>query len=181
LPQERKPSVFFARQWGDAADVRASHENDNISPLALRHGRYETLGTIFRTAEGIEPRVLHRTVTIIDGWIDEDVFYRSHVRTIERIRDLWRCVKRPTHPYFDSHDPEDRQDGFDAERAKNLLCSYRRLVGRDRWNIFENVVRWNEPTGVPGSHLFRPRDASLAAAQAIVRGVVEEIWGSGIL
>jgi hypothetical protein len=182
LPQERRPTVFFARQLGAAEDVRPSHENDNVSGFALRHGRYETLGTIYRLADGVgESRIVHRTVTILDGWFDDDVFYRSHVRTIERIRDLWRRIKRPTHPYFDSHDPEDRQDGPDAERAKNVLRNCRRLVGNYRWNIFENVARWNEPTGVPGSRIARVSAASVRAAQMIVREVADDIWRAQIL
>jgi hypothetical protein len=183
LPQERRQTVFFARQAGAAGDVRASHENDNVSGFALRHGRYETLGTFYRVSiDGAgEVRIVHRTVTIIDGWFDDDVFYRSHIRTIERVRGLWRCIKRPTHPYFDSHDPEDRQDGVDAERAKNVLRNCRRLVGDYRWNIFENVARWNEPTGVPGSRIARVSPASIAAAQEIVRDVADDIWRAQIL
>jgi len=182
LHKKRRSTVFFASQLGAAEDVRPSHENDNVSGFALRHGRYETLGTIYRMADNCgEIRIVHRTVTILDGWFDDDVFYRSHIRTIERLRDLWRCIKRPTHPYFDSRDPEDRQDGIDAERAKNVLRNCRRLVGNYRWNIFENVARWNEPTGVPGSRISRVSEASVRAAQFIVREVADDIWRAQIL
>lgn len=182
LPRERRSSVYFARQAGIAADVRPAHENDNISRFMLQHGLYEAHGTIYRSIGGAnEGRVVNRAITVIDAWIDEDVFYRPHIRTIEQIRDLWRCIKRPTNVYFDSRDPEDRQDGPDAERAKNLLCCCRRLVGHYRWNIFENVARWNEPTGVPGSRIANISMASVAAAQQIVIGVAHDIRKAMIL
>jgi hypothetical protein len=75
---------------------------------------------------------------------------------------------------------EDRQDGSDAERAKNLLRRCRNHVGLERWNIFENVVRWNEPTGIPGSRICSLRDEAIWSAQetiAAIAGDIKEIFG----
>lgn len=125
--------------------------------------------------------MVNKTVTVIDGWIDEDIFGRHHIRVIEYARDLWRDIKRPTHPHFDSYDPEDREDGVEAERAKNLLMRCRRLVGRIDWSIFENVIRWNEPIGIPGSRYAAVTQRHTAAAQEVVASVADRIVKARIL
>lgn len=159
-------------------DVRPANQNDNLAPLTIAHGRYEVADTIFRPSVievEIAPRVVNRSVTVIDDWIDGDVFHRPQVRVIEYARDLWRDIRRPCHPYFDAPDLEDRNDSFESERAKSLLHRCRRLVGDWRWNIFENVVRWNEPTGIPGSRIASVSGASIGAAQEVVRDVADQI------
>lgn len=168
--------VGRSNDW--APDERPATPNDNVAPLALQHGRYEVSDTIFRPSvleTEIVPRIVNRSVTVIDGWIDDDVFHRPQVRVIEYCRDLWRDIRQPRHPFFDSPDLEDRNDSFESERAKNLLRRCHRLVGNQRWNVFENVVRWNEPTGIPGSRVARVSVNSVFAAQEIVRGVATEI------
>ncbi len=175
---ERSSSVALG-MWKDVAeDCRPANDTDNVASFALKHGRYEVADTIFRTSVleiEITPRIVNRTVTVIDGWIDDDVFHRPHVRVIEYCRDLWRDIRQPRHPFFDSPDLEDRADSFEAERAKNLLRRCQRLVGHARWSIFENVVRWNEPTGIPGSRVANISEASIVAAQDIVREVAADI------
>lgn len=158
-------------------DVRPANVTDNISEYALQHGRYETHNSMFLSAtlEAVEPLVVNKTISVVDGWIDDGVFRRREVYAIERVRDLWRVIRRPTHPHFDGYDPEDRQDSFDAERAKNLLRRCRHHVGLERWSIFENVVRWNEPAGVPGSRVSALREASIWAAQDVVVDVAGEL------
>jgi hypothetical protein len=171
-------SYVIGRSNDWAADERPADQNDNVAPLALAHGRYEVADSIFKRSDSeteIAARVVNRTVTVIDGWIDEDVFIRPHVRVIEYARDLWRDIRMPRHPFFEGYDPEDRNDSFESERAKALLHRCRRLVGDYRWNIFENVVRWNEPTGIPGSRVSTLSEASIGAAQQIVREVAEDI------
>lgn len=177
-PEREGWSYVVGRENDWAPDIRPANENDNLAALALTHGRYEVADTIFRPSIGeteIAPRIVNRSVTVIDDWIDADVFLHPHVRVIEYTRDLWRDIRRPCHPYFDAPDLEDRNDSFESERAKALLYRCRRLVGDYRWNIFENVVRWNEPTGIPGSRIASVSDASILAAQALVRDVADQI------
>lgn len=162
-------------------DVRPANVTDNISEYALQHGRYETHKSMFLSPglELVEPMVVNKTISVVDGWIDDGAFRHWEIYVIERIRDLWRVIRRPTHPHFDGYDPEDRQDGLDAERAKNLLRRCRNVVGLERWSIFENVIRWNEPTGVPGSRISALSQEAIWAAQdavAIVAGDVREIF-----
>jgi hypothetical protein len=186
IPQPAHESWSYAtgrsNDW--APDIRPANQNDNISPLALAHGTYEVADTIFRPSVlevEITPRVVNRAVTVVDGWIDDDIFDRRHIRVIEYARDLWRDIRRPCHPLFDPPDLEDRDDSFDSDRAKNLLRRCRSVVGRGRWYIFENVIRWNEPTGIPGSRIASVSHASVEAAQQVIREVAEEIGRAWIL
>jgi hypothetical protein len=181
---QREPRVSVGHGGYVEPDVRATNADDNISLLALGHGRYETVDAIYRKnliESEVTPLVINRAVTVIDDWIDSDVFLGRQVRVIEKARDLWRSVKRPRHPYFDPPDPDDLEDSFESERAKSLLHRCRRLVGNERWNIFENIVRWNEPTGVPGSRIANINERSMLAAQMVVRDVADEIGRSWIL
>lgn len=160
-------------------DIRPANDADNISADALKHGRYEVANSFFRKSvlepSEIDPFIVNRAVTVIDDWIDAGVFYGYQVRVIERTRDLWRDIRPPRHPLFDRPDLEDRDDSLEAARAQALLTRCRRLVGNSRWEVFENVVRWNELTGVPGSKIARPSEASIVAAQRLVRGVTAEL------
>lgn len=172
--------VYHARGIDDwNPDVRPANDTDNLSPDALKHGRYEVAKSYYRKSDldppELDPFVVNRAVTVIDDWIDGDVFYGYQVRVIEKTRDLWRDIRQPRHPLFDRPDLEDRDDGFEAARAQALLNRCRRLVGSSRWEIFENIVRWNEPTGIPGSKIAHLSVESIEAAQRVVRGVTAEL------
>lgn len=173
-------SCGCAEKEGERRLLRAT----NISAYIGQHGRYETVAVSAKLSlveTEYTVATFNRTHTVIDGWIDEEIFERSHIRVIERARDLWRDIKRPTLDYFDSYDPDDDSESFDSERAKCLLKRCRNLVGEPRWRIFENVLRWNEPCGVPGSRLMTPCPESIGATKEIVIGVAEEIARTLIL
>lgn len=124
---------------------------------------------------------LNRRATVIDGWLhdDETYFERRHIRVIERSRDLWREVSMaandPTRGAFDNRGLEMARDDEDAARALNLLRRARALVPRWQWNLFENVVRWNEPYGFPGSRLWSDRPERGEWARLVVRSTAETI------
>lgn len=157
--------------------VRPSPEM--IDPFTARHGRY-----IEQPCEEdgeYAPGAVNLAHTIIDLWIDDGIFLGSEIRSIEIARELWRSVARPSHDYFDSDDPENEREGLNMERAKALLRRCKNHVGCSRWLIFENVVRWNEPYGTPGSRLWEPSPECMVATQEIVAGVAREIYRGEIL
>lgn len=153
-----------------------------IDPFLAQHGRYESQPVGF--VDGVldteyTPTVVNKTHTLIDGWIDDDIYDRSQVRAIEHVRDLWRDLRRPTHPLFD--DPDDDDGGYDSERAAALLRRCRNLVGEGRWRAFENVVRWGEPGGYSGSKAVDNLNGQVDAAKMVVREVASEISRAKIL
>lgn len=152
--------------------------------LAGQHALYENALVPSHTSlieTQFSRQIINRTLTPIDEWFyfDADFWSRRQVRVIERARDLWRDVGRPTHPYFDWR--KHKGDGLTAERAKNLLRRAHRLVGDSDWRVFENVIRWNEPTGFRGSSLCRQSPQAIAAAKVTVRGVAQAVGEALIL
>lgn len=131
--------------------------------------------------QSFERQTINLAPTAIDDWINEGVFDWFHISVIERCRDYWRDISRPVHDAFDSDDPESREDSFYSERAKNLFRNAKRHVGKVRWDMFENIVRWNEPSGRCGSRLMTVSVRSIEAAQQLVMDVTEEIGRARIL
>lgn len=162
----------------ELAQYRQDVADKQISPFVAQHGRYERAVVVARLGlveTEFSEATVNRNHSVIDGWIDEEIFERRHIRVIEHARDLWREISRPTHDFFDSWDPEDEREGLEAERAKNLLRRARSLVHERDWRIFENVIRWNEPLGLPGSRLLAPNEKAKEAVQEIVIDVAETI------
>lgn len=118
--------------------------------------------------------------SVVAKWADDGLFTPEQVFVLEEARALWALIGRPVHDLFDSDDPEDQREGLLAERAKSLLRNCRRLVGVACWNIFENVVRWNEPRGFVGSRMMEGDPVS-ARAKAIVTDVADRIAKAGLL
>lgn len=118
--------------------------------------------------------------SVVAKWADDGLFGSEHIFVVEEARALWALIGRPTHDLFDSDDPEDQREGLLAERAKALLRNCRHLVGVQCWNIFENVVRWNEPRGFVGSRIMEG-DSTNTRAKAIVADVADRIAKAGLL
>lgn len=118
--------------------------------------------------------------SVISKWFDAGILNDEQTFVIEEARALWALIGRPVNELFDSDDPDDQREGLLAERAKCLLRNCRNLVGVTFWNIFENVVRWNEPLGFVGSRLIE-REHSAAHAKAIVTDVADRIAKAGLL
>src|SRR5690606_32559683 len=118
---------------------------------------------------------INRRHTVIDGWLhdDERYFERRHIRVIEHARELWRSISMHAVTDIDVGAFETRglvfaKDDEIAARAVNLLRRARSLVPRWQWDIFENVVRWNEPYGFPGSGLFGDKPKRREWARSVV-------------
>lgn len=125
---------------------------------------------------------INRRHTVIDGWLhdDEEYFERRHIRVIEHARDLWRAVSMHASTpidvgVFGTQGLEIAHDDESASRALNLLRRARTLVPRWQWDVFENVVRWNEPYGFPGSSLFGDKPKRREETKFIVRSAAEII------
>lgn len=167
-----------------AEQERALFQSADVGQFVGRHGIYENASVADRVGlieTAFSSQVINRTLTPIDEWFyfEPDYWSRRQVRVIEHARDLWRDIGRPTHPHFDWK--KAKGDGLTAERAKNLLRRAKHFVGNDDWNVFENVIRWNEPTGRRGSHLCKYRMTEVAAAKNTVRGVAQALGEALVL
>lgn len=150
----------------DLNEHRRQHGKFRVLPLAAR---IDLIRTEYKNRG-----IFNHAVTPFDLWLsDPDTpFQRRHVRVVERARDLWRSIDRPANEITVI---ADGRDGLISERAKNLLRRCRNEVTRQDWHVFENVIRWNEPYGFPGSRLWAPSPAREATALRAVLAVAETI------
>lgn len=168
------------RKW---TPIRPSSRSpvETVRPAA----QYETETIQVRDVLGnieFEAVTVNRAHTVVDGWFHfyPDFFERRHIRVIEHARDLWRDVSvhgmsLAYEGSFDTRGLEIRFDDEASARAVNLLRRARGLVARWKWEVFENVIRWNEPYGFPGSRLFGDKPAREEWAKLVVRDVAEKV------
>jgi hypothetical protein len=155
----------------DLTEYRKQHGKFHLLPMAMR---LDLIRTEYKNRG-----IYNHACTPFDLWLSdpECPFLRRHVRVVERARDLWRSIERPTNYVVTPYGV----DGAIPERAKNLLRRCKAIVPRWEWNVFENVVRWNEPYGVSGSRLMSSQRGADEAALATVLRVAETISRSLII
>lgn len=171
---ERKWTPIRPRERQEIAPETPSAAND-----------YETETIVVTNIIGVQETqevTVNRRATVIDGWLhdDEKFFARRHIRVIEHARDLWRAASMHAATpidvgVFGTRGLEIAHDDELAARALNLLRRARSLVPRWQWNIFENVVRWNEPYGFAGSRLFGDKPKKTEWTKLVVRDAAETI------
>ncbi|MDB5584338.1 MAG: hypothetical protein JWR80_9514 [Bradyrhizobium sp.] len=156
----------------DLDSYRKQHGKFRVLPLAVR---VDLIRTQYKNGG-----IYNHAVTPFDLWLsDPDTpFEQRHVRVIEDARERWREIDRPRNEWKVS---EDGLDGPASERAKNLLRRCKRVVPRLDWEVFENVIRWNEPYGIPGSRLMSCAHHKEAAALKTVLRVANELAGWQII
>ena len=126
---------------------------------------------------------LNTAATVIDEWLNEEgLFTLEESRAIWTCHELWRKIGA-----LDMRAVRENrcvtgvsvQNDFRHSRALNKIHRMKQLFVRSEWEIFENVVRWGEPTGVPGSRFSVISAASITAAKEIVGSVAERLYESG--
>jgi len=145
-----------------------------VEPSAEQHSRYRTRsvsvpwssndnpGGNFRVSVNIDHKV-------IDGWLhDNDGFFEAqHIKVFAHCADLWNNCPGPR---------QFEHGGAAHTAALRTLADFKGKVPRYAWEIFENVCRWDEPTGIPGSRYSTARPSSVRAAKHVVRYVAEELF-----
>jgi hypothetical protein len=170
------------RKW---TPIRLAERSEAEPEAKAPRPQYETETILVTNIIGVQEAqqvTRNRRHTVFDSWLhdDEEFFERRHIRVVEHARDLWRAVSMHAATpidvgVFGTQGLEIAHDDESAARALNLLRRARSLVPRWQWNIFENVVRWNEPYGFPGSSLFVVKPQRVAETKWIVRDAAETI------
>ncbi|MXO72882.1 hypothetical protein [Alteraurantiacibacter buctensis] len=65
-------------------------------------------------------------------------------------------------------------DGWTRQEALDELHRYKGMVPRPYWEVFENVIRHNEPAGVAGSR-FANNDAQRIQSAKVITGFVASV------
>lgn len=103
--------------------------------------------------------------SVIDEWLDDEGLF-----TQEEFNAIWFCAEMWRR--LDQTAMGERQGSRSLYRISNI----KRQFPWSEWSVFENVIRWNEPTGVHGSRISVIRASSLEAAKQIVKKVAGRIY-----
>lgn len=156
------------------AKIRTT-ERATVQTEAAQHSRYQNTSVYLPMSDNDNDEWGHFRVSrnidhnVIDRWFSEDegFWLSQHIKAIAACSDMWDRCYRP-------HSAEG--GGRHHSRSLSALASFKARVPRYAWEIFENVCRWDEPTGVPGSRYSTVKSSHVRAAKHIVRYVAEEIF-----
>jgi hypothetical protein len=116
--------------------------------------------------------------SIIETWKREGAvgFEEPAMRAIADCITFWSRMGEPrlTALYGERVASSTHGDGYSQQEAADEIAFRKKLVPRTYWEVFENVVRHNEPAGVAGSRFANNRPQQIASARAIV-GMVANV------
>ncbi|MEO1908786.1 MAG: hypothetical protein ABGX08_17365 [Citromicrobium sp.] len=119
-----------------------------------------------------------RDSTIVEKWIREGAtgFDIPAQRAIADCIVLWARMGSPnvTANYGERVAASPHSDGHVQQDAADEIAFRKTLVPRPYWDVFENVLRHNEPAGVAGSSFANNKPQQIASARTIV-GMVANI------
>lgn len=138
-----------------------------ISDDVTKHGDYVRDGT----------KLVNRHVTTVARWKADKLLNELQLRSIELCEDLWERAGSPQGLVMDLMKIPGMPGGSGARQQDALdeLASFKAKIPVTYWNVFENVVRWNEPGGAAGSRFANDNPRAAQSALMCVRFVADLI------
>lgn len=141
----------------DAQLANGSFERDFIT-----HAETNTKAMAYRNRES----------SILETWVRQGGpgFEVGAQRAIADCQLFWSRMGEPRliAVYGERMAASTHGDGYTQQEAADEIAFRKRMFPRQFWDVFENVVRHNEPAGVAGSRWATNRPQQIAAAKAIV-------------
>lgn len=139
-------------------ETQAETERGKVTPEAEKHGCYED-EFVTHVETGTKARaVINRGGSPVCRWKAARRLSDTQLVAINYVTRLWELSCRM--PHLTASYGERVPGGGDAERnagreidARNKLHEIQGYIPRTYWNVFEAVVRFDEPAGVAGSIL----------------------------
>lgn len=149
-----------------------------VNPFAAAHGHYEQGTVVDLSGElggkrmSIVKVLINRGGTAVDRWIANDkagLFDEPQRKAIEHCRRLWARAEdlRSVDLGRDRIDCS-KMEGWSQHEALEALAGYKRTIPRKFWEVFENVVRFDQEAGVAGSSLSSNSRSAIDAAKTTV-------------
>ena len=153
------------------------------TPEQLRNGDFQR--DFVTHAETNTKAMAYRNSTILEKWIREGGpgFDTGAQRVIADCLMFWSIAKpSKTTAEYGERTPVGTNDNarFTREDAIDELHHRKKLLGAGMdayWDVFENVVRHNEPAGVAGSRFAKNTPASIQSAK-VITGMVASFLAS---
>ena len=148
------------------------------TPEQLRNGDFDR-GFITHAETNTKVMAFRRKdSSIIETWKREGAvgFEEPAMRAIADCITFWGRMgeQRVTASYGERIAASTHGEGYTQQEAADEIAFRKKLVPRTYWDVFENVVRHNEPAGVAGSRFANNRPQQIASARAIV-GMVANV------
>jgi hypothetical protein len=138
-----------------------------IDEFMAKHGDYHRDGV----------KLINRHVTTVARWKTDSLLNETQLRAIELCEDLWEHAGSPQGLVMDLMKIPGLPggSGMRQQDALDELASFKAKVPQTYWNVFENVVRWNEPGGAAGSRFANDNPRAAQSALMCVRFVADLI------
>lgn len=142
--------------------------NDDFDRDFITHTETNTKAMAYR----------RRDSCIVEKWIRQGGIGFEHgaQRVIANCQLFWIRLGEPRliAQYGERLPPSTSGEGWTRQEALDELHRYKHMVPRLYWEVFENVVRHNEPAGVAGSR-FANNDAQRIQSAKVITGFVASI------
>lgn len=116
-----------------------------------------------------------RDSCIVEKWCREGGIGFDHgaQRIIANCQLFWMRLGEPSliAHYGERLAPSTGGDGWTRQEALDELHRYKKMVPEPYWQVFQNVIRHNEPAGVAGSS-FANNDAQRIQSAKVITGMV---------
>lgn len=160
--------------------VRAfKFDADLPTPEQLAQGDYERDFVTHAETNTKATAYRKRDSTILEKWIREGGvgFDQGAQRAIADCQTLWARMgcQRVTANYGEHVAASTHGEGYTAQEAADEIAHRRRMVPKAYFDVFENVVRHNEPAGRAGSRLANNTAQQIASARTCVGFVASVI------
>ncbi len=156
-----------------------------INPFTASHGHYRETTVVDLAGElggkkGMATVLRNLYPNIADRWLAEGGpgFEEPQRRAIDHCRSLWvraATEGRLTANYGQAITGSGRDDDWTQNEALAQLGVFKDRLPAHAWDVFENVVRWDEPAGAAGSKYSNNPHRAIAHAKASVGFVLSMI------
>lgn len=148
------------------------------TPAQLANGDFERDFVTHAESNTKAMAYRRRDTSVVEQWCREGAtgFEEPAKRAIADCITFWQRMgcQRITANYGERIAASTHGEGYTAQEAADEIAFRKGLVPARYWDVFENVVRHNEPAGVAGSRFAKNRPQQIASARAIV-GLVANI------
>jgi hypothetical protein len=181
---DRKPGETHL-QWQSRITRKRQEDRDMTADIvsihAAQHGKYED-EFIHHDETGTKTRTKRNKIcSTLEKWIAEGGFGfdADAVSFIRGCQTKWEIIGNPrvTANYGERiHGASG--DGMSQHMAKSDIARYKATLNAPQyWQIFENVVRFNQPAGIAGSDMASNPATRIASAKAVVGMVATSLAG----
>jgi hypothetical protein len=156
----------------------AAEPMDLPTPEQIRNGDFERVFTNHVDSNTKAMTFRRKDSSIIETWHKQKAvgFEEPAMRAIADCVTFWARMGEPrvTANYGERMAGSTHGDGHTQQEAADEIAFRKKLVPRTYWDVFESVVRFNEPAGYAGSRFASNRPQQIASARAIV-GLVANV------